>query len=228
MQVLYYFTNRHEGFSKGEYNSLNLADYVGDEKSLVDLNKKQLGKKLNIKNLCFMKQVHGDKVKIVTNSKTLHECDAIITKEKNLALCVLTADCIPVLLFDKKTKVISAIHAGRAGVFKEIVKKTVDKMSENFNSNPNNITAFVGNCIHQCCYEINGNVLKEAKEKYPLFVKNSRLDILSILLAQLKDLGVNVINKSSCTSCDEKSYSYRRDKVTGRNAGIIMLRDFHD
>ncbi len=214
MQLIYHFSTALEG---------NLAHYAGDDKA--DLNITYLKQKLNIKNLCLMNQVHGDNVKRVYKRGTAHECDAIITNEKNLALCVLTADCIPLLLYDKKTQAIASVHAGRAGVYKQIAKKTIQKMQREFSSNPKDIIAFIGNHIQQCCYEISGDVLNEAKQKFSLFVKNNHLDIHGILLNQLQDLGVKVIDKSHCTCCDERYFSYRRDKKAGRMGGFIMLRD---
>ncbi len=224
MNIIYHFTTSHGGFSKEPYKSLNLSDYVGDDEDLVLKNIEQVKSNIGIEKMCFMKQIHGDTVKIVNDDTKKYTCDAIITNQKNLALCVLVADCIPVLLYDEKNHIIAAIHVGRAGVFKEIVKKTIFKMNQCFNSNPQNITAFIGNCIHQCCYEIKGDILKDTEIKYPSFVKNSHLDIHGILNEQLKNLGVNIVDEGKCTSCNHEFFSYRRDKITGRNAGIIMLR----
>ncbi len=225
MSILYHFTNSFGGFSKGNYSSLNLADYVGDDKSLVEKNIEKIKSDLYIENLCFMNQIHGNKVQIVNSHEQKFTCDAIVTNQKNLALCVLVADCVPLLLYDEKNQVIAAVHAGRAGVFHEIATKTIECMKKNFNSHCKDITAFIGNCIHQCCYELSGKVLKQAQQKYPLFVKHSHLDIHAILRQQLSELNIKIIDESKCTSCNKEFFSYRRDGVTGRNAGIIMLKD---
>ncbi len=224
MQLFYHFTSVDGGFSKGDFKSLNLADYVGDDKELIELNIKQIKGKFNIQKLCLMEQVHGAKSVVVKDDTIKHKCDSLITAQKDLALGVLVADCIPLLLYDKKRHIISAIHAGRAGVFGEIAKKSLEKMSKEFGSLPKDTVAFVGSCIHQCCYEVDGDVLEESKRRYPKFVKNSHLDIYGILLSQLQTLGVKIIDKSVCTSCSLKHYSYRKNQTTGRNMGIIMLR----
>ncbi len=222
MQIFHHFTNSYSGFSKGAFKSLNLADYVGDDGTCVRQNIDFIKNKFDLKQICFMKQIHSDKINIVHDAKMLHECDAIITTKFDLALCVLSADCIPLLLADEKNGVIAAVHAGRNGVFKNIATKCISLMKKDFNANQ--ITAFVGNCIHQCCYEVDGEILQFAQKNYPNFVKNSHLDIHGILLSQLKAQNINIINESRCSCCHKEFFSYRRSNTTGRNAGLIMMR----
>lgn len=227
MQLFYQFTNIHGGVSKNPYKSLNLALHVNDNPLHVKLNRDFTCKDFAIKDMVFMNQVHKTDIKVVENSEEIPTCDGIITNKKNLALAVLVADCIPLLLYDSKTHAIGAIHAGRMGVFGEIAKKVIEKMSESFGTNPLHVKAFIGSCIHQCCYEISGQVLEEAKRLFPLHVKQNRLDIKGILVNQLKNLGLHVKDMSKCTCCDKEYFSYRKDGLTGRNAGIIMLRKTH-
>lgn len=226
MQLFYQFTNIHGGVSKGNYESLNLALHVKDNPLHVAKNRSLTCKEFNIKNISFMNQVHECDVKVINNADKIPTCDGIITNQKNLALAVLSADCIPLLLYDSKTKAIGAIHAGRAGVFGNIAQNAINKMATEFGTNALHVKAFIGPCIHQCCYELSTNVLQEAKEKFALHVKQNRLDIKSILITQLQNLGVHVKDNSKCTCCNKEYFSYRRDGLTGRIAGIIMQRSF--
>ncbi len=227
MQLICHFTDVSSGFSNAPYKGLNLALHVKDNSLHVKKNRNLLQKRLGAKKLIFMDQIHGNDVEIVDFNSEILTCDAIITKKKNLALCVMVADCIPLLLYDKKEKVIAAIHAGRAGVFSKIAQKCIEKMQENFNSKPNNMIAYIGPHIKKCCYEVSGEVLEDAKTKYPDFVFQNHLDISGILHHQLESLHVNIKDVSSCTSCDKRFYSYRRDGITGRQVGVIMLKDLH-
>ncbi len=224
MELFRTFTSRYDGFSKAPFESLNLGFHVGDEPKDVQKNRVFLQKNYNLNECVFMEQIHSDKVELVFDGTKTPRCDAIITNKPNLALCVMVADCIPLLLFDGRTKSIGAVHAGRAGVFSQIATKTVQKMSEVFGSCPSDIKAFLGSSIKQCCYEISGEVLNEAREKYPDFVQENRLDLQDILCNELESLGVFVKREDRCTCCENDLFSYRRSGRTGRNVGIIMLR----
>lgn len=227
MQLFFHFTDIDGGVSKTPFESLNLAYHVNDNPLSVKQNHDIISKKFGIKNIVIMNQVHKTDVKVVKDNKIVPTSDSIVTNVKNLALIVLVADCIPLLLYDRKNRSIAAVHAGRAGVFGEIAKKTVKTMKENFGSNSDKIVAYLGPCIHQCCYRVSSDVLEYSKKRYPKYVKNSYLDIKGILINQLKNLNIYVKDFSMCSCCNQKYFSYRRDGVTGRNAGIIMLKDIN-
>lgn len=227
MELFYQFTEIFGGVSKSPYESLNLALHVKDNPLHVKKNRTLACKDFGIKDIVFMNQVHKTDVLVVDDANKIPTCDGIITDKKNLALAVLVADCIPLLLYDTKNEVIGAIHAGRAGVFGEIAKNAIEKMREHFGTNPLHVKAFMGPGIKQCCYEISGEVLEYAKKHYPLHVKKNHLDIRGILLEQLSDLGLHVKDFDRCTCCDKRLFSYRRDGLTGRNMGVIMLKDLH-
>lgn len=223
MQLICDFTNIHGGVSKTPYKSLNLAYHVHDNPLDVDINRQILAKKYGIKDIISMNQVHGVSIEAVNKKSKIPTCDGLITNQRNLALIVLVADCIPLLLYDKQNQAIGAIHAGRAGAFGNIAQKACEAMNEHFNTK--NLKAFLGASIMQCCYEIDGEVLKYAKDNFPNYVKNNYLDIRGIVKYQLQNLGIEVISKEKCTSCDKNYFSYRRDGLVGRFAGIIALKD---
>jgi YfiH family protein len=221
MSIKYFFSDTNDG---------NLAYHVLDFKENVDKNRENLALKwgYNNQDLVYMNQTHGNNVVIVDENspKIIDDCDAIITNTKNLPLMVMVADCIPILLFDEKVGVIAAIHAGRNSTFLEIAKKTADIFIEKFSSKPENISAILGPSIQKCCYEVNeelANIVKNSFGKE--FVKQNHIDLQGINKKQLNIIGIKNIEISTiCTKCSDKPYfSYRKDKKTGRFAGIIEL-----
>jgi YfiH family protein len=177
-----------------------------------------------------MNQVHSANIIVVDENspKLVDNCDSIITRSKNLPLMVMVADCIPILMFDDKQGIIAAIHAGRNSTFLEISKKTAEIFIEKFSSNPEDINAVFGASIQKCCYEVSDELSKIVENSFGKeFVENNYIDLQGINKKQLNDLGIKNIEISNiCTKCGDKSYfSYRKDKKTGRFAGIIILKD---
>ena len=146
------------------------------------------------------------------------QCDAIFTKIPGVALCVMVADCSPVLIYDRSQNIVAAVHAGRAGVCGEIVSKTLRAM----NSRGEDVEIWVGARILGSCYEIGELDLGE----FSRFVRDGRFDMSAALRAELAKLGVRRAHfEQICTHCDPRFFSYRRDGVCGRFCGFIMLRD---
>ena len=154
--VKHCFFSRKGGFSKGVYKGLNCGRGSKDDKKNIFRNLKYVSKKMKInsKKLILMHQTHSNRViEIKKNSlKKKIFSDAIITKAKGLALGVVTADCVPILLFDKRTKTVGCIHAGWRGALKGIIKNTIKKISK-LNSK-SEIYASIGPCIGKKNYEI--------------------------------------------------------------------------
>ncbi len=219
--------------------SNNIAFHVGDDTNSVIVNHQTLASQMHYhyENLVHMKQIHSNKVVRVNTEydfTTPIECDAIITNEPNVPLMVMVADCTPILLYEKNTHAIAAIHAGRAGAFQNIIKNSITMMTEEFNSNSKNIVAVLGPSICQNCYEVNEKIYEEAKilgyGKAILQKEDSFfLHVNQILMQQLQECGVtknHIEVIQHCTSCEHHTFfSYRADgSATGRQAGIIMLR----
>ena len=222
-RVFYTFTDENDG---------NLAFHVEDNEINVIKNRKNLALKLgyNYEDLVYMNQIHSSNIIVVDENspKLVDNCDSIITRSKNLPLMVMVADCIPILMFDYKKGIIAAIHAGRNSTFLEISKKTAEVFIEKFSSNPEDINAVFGASIQKCCYEVSDELSKIVENSFGKeFVENNYIDLQGINKKQLNDLGIKNIEISNiCTKCGDKSYfSYRKDKKTGRFAGIIILKD---
>ena len=219
------FFSRKNGFSKGIYSSLNCGKGSKDSRDHINKNLEFVCKKLGIenKNLVLMTQTHSNKV-IIINENNLKlgrfEADAMITKVKGVALGVLTADCVPIILYDKKNKIIACIHAGWRGCINGIIENTVNKMKELCRDN--SILASVGPCIGNQSYEVNEDFcenFKSQNEENSLFFKdkgNDKLlfDIRGFVNKKLEFLGIkNIDNIDMDTFQDpENFYSYRRSK----------------
>ena len=222
-RVFYTFTDK---------NDSNLAFHVEDNEINVIKNRKNLALKLgyNYEDLVYMNQIHSANIIVVDENspKLVDNCDSIITRSKNLPLMVMVADCIPILMFDDKKGIIAAIHAGRNSTFLEISKKTAEVFIEKFSSNPEDINVVFGASIQKCCYEVSEDLSKIVENSFGKeFVENNYIDLQGINKKQLNDLGIKNIEISNiCTKCGDKPYfSYRKDKKTGRFAGIIILKD---
>ena len=220
-QIKYYFTTTDDG---------NLAYHVNDIKENVDKNRQAVALKMEYKNedLVYMNQVHGNNVQIVDKNspKLIENCDGIITNKKNLPLMVMVADCIPILFFDEIQGVIAAVHAGRNSTFLKIAQITANKMMKELGCNANNIKVIMGPSIHTCCYEVSDELLNIVKASFgEKFCKGNNIDLHGINVKLLEEVGIRHIRISEiCTKCsNEPFYSFRKDKYTGRFAGIITL-----
>lgn len=198
---------------------------LGVEKNLI-------AKLLSIKedNIVFPVQTHSDKVLIIENNYENIEADAIITQQKSILIGVKVADCVPILIYDKKNIIVGAVHAGWRGTAKKIVSKTIKTMIANFTSKPSNIFVALGPSIKGCCYNVGEDVFKELCEvtdnKFQYFKKiNDKyyIDLSIINIMQLLNEGIlfkNIWNSNDCTYCNpHRFFSYRYMKKYGGSQG---------
>ena len=236
-EIKHCFFSRKGGYSKGFYNSLNCGLGSRDKKKNILKNLRYVAKKMNIKiqNLVLMYQTHSNKVVVVkkNNFLTKVKSDAVITSNKNLALCVVTADCVPILVYESKKKLIGCIHAGWKGAYSGVIKNTINKIRK---INPKSkIYASIGPCIGKRSYEVDNNFfkkfLKKSKKNKKFFSnKNEKKKLFNLrkfVENQLLNLKVNVDHVNRDTFEDKRNFfSYRRstilkDKDYGRCISII-------
>ncbi|MBE0495990.1 MAG: peptidoglycan editing factor PgeF [Campylobacterales bacterium] len=225
--VLVHFTNRYGGVSVSPYATNNLALHVKDNPLHVKENRRLTCKALSLPHVASMEQVHGTQVRVVEGqcTQTYPACDGLITKEKDVALMVLVADCIPVVLYDPKTEVIGALHVGRAGAFGGIVPHAIGLLQSTFGVEPSSLHVSLGPSIGGCCYEIGGEALVTAQKEFSTYLDGRYLNLQALVQDQLARLGVvHVESDAPCTCCDGRYFSYRREGQTGRQAGIILQR----
>lgn len=217
-----FFTNRHGGFSHGDYASWNLASHVGDSESSVLLNQNKLRNRVG--EIVVMSQIHGDEVLLVDEVPLqIPTADALITSNPNLALIVMVADCIPLLLRSESS--VAAVHVGRAGLMNSIALKTVSVMRA---KGAAKIVGSIGPSICGQCYEVPQSLHDEVVALHPAASSETKigtpaLDLSKALVEALNRIDVAVELEQSCTYEDESYFSYRRNRVTGRQVGVIKL-----
>lgn len=217
-----FFTNRHGGFSRGDYASWNLAGHVGDDPGDVRRNREKLRERVG--NFAVMSQVHGDTVEVVDRIPAeVPVADALITGNPDLALVVMVADCIPLLL--RSESLVAAVHVGRAGLLNSIALRTVAKMRE---LGALQISGSIGPAICGSCYEVPQQLHDLVSTAHPLASSKTRigtpaLDLPKALISALAVVDVMVGISAGCTLEDHNLFSYRRNQVTGRQAGVIKL-----
>jgi YfiH family protein len=216
------FTARHGGTSTGKYSSLNLGDHVGDELADVANNRNILRKLLSRVEPVFMNQVHGNEViEIVDNSQSKVTADALITRQTGLPIAVLSADCLPILI--KGASIVGVIHAGRKGILNGIISNTISKMRT---LGGEDLEATIGPAICGDCYEVDIQMYLDAIEIDPNLAtkpETHSLDLKKAAAGQLDSQSVSVNDLGICTAHNFNYFSFRRDGISGRNAGVIVL-----
>ena len=234
------FFNKKNGFSRGIYKSLNCGIGSQDNKKNVKKNLNYVKRKIcsERNNIVILYQVHSSKfhvIKKVPKKKIIG--DALITKEKNLPIGILTADCAPILLLDEKKKIIAAIHSGWKGAFKNIIIKVIRKFLK-LGSKKKDIIAVIGPTIGQKSYEV-GNEFKDKfirkNRKNQIFFKKKQnkiyFDLSKFIHDQLISFGIFKIDVINKDTFDKKNnfFSARRslkrnETDYGRNISVIMLK----
>ena len=241
-EIKHGFFNQKGGKSLGIYKGLNCGVGSHDTKKNVINNLKIVCKKIksSSKRLVLLNQIHSNKFYFIEKNYKFKnkkfKGDALITDAKNFALGVLTADCIPILLYDKNQKIITAIHAGWKGAYIGIIRKVIKFLIKN-GSNAKDLIAVIGPSISQKNYEIQKDFkdkfLKKDKRNKIFFklIKNKTYFSLNkCIYSELKKLGVNNLEIINKDTFDPKNnfFSARRsihnkENDYGRNISIIMI-----
>jgi len=214
------FTKRTGGVSHGAFASLNLGTHVGD--SLVDVMENRRILSDIVGPTQYMNQVHGDRNEVIEEvTDEIPTADALVTGIPGIALAVMVADCIPLLL--KSVESVAAVHVGRRGLTNDITRKTLSLMRD---MGASQITAIIGPAICGNCYEVSEEIYNEVTAIHPFAESRTpqgtlSLDLPAALRSVLSDEGVAIVNKFECTAESPELFSYRRDGVTGRLAGVI-------
>jgi len=236
------FFSRKNGFSKGHYLSLNCGLGSGDKKENVLKNLNLVSKKIGCKDevLITLNQIHSNKVIYFENESSIKNKlsgDAIVTKIKNVAIGILTADCAPILLYDPAKKIIGCIHSGWKGALNGVIRNAIKKFYE-LNSNKDDLIAVIGPCIKKENYEVkpdfyqkfifqnrsNGEFFTKIEENKYIF------DLRAFINKEISDLNVRNIENIELDTFSEKEtfYSYRRsclkkEKDYGRCISVILM-----
>ncbi len=235
------FFNKTGGKSKRIYKSLNCGPGSKDNPSNVKKNLKIVLKKIskNAKKIFLLHQIHSNKFIYIDKKsifKSKPKADAVITSLKNIPIGVLTADCVPILICDKKKNFIAAIHAGWKGAYKDIISKVVNFMIKK-GSDPKNITAAIGPAISVKNYEVKENFkkkfIKKDKKNIKFFkIKYKRLYfnlpnyvkscLLKNKIKNIETIDIDTFDINNNFFSARRALKLNHDDY-GRNISIIML-----
>ena len=229
-------TTNAVGASAGAFASNNLATHVGDAPAAVAANRHALATGTRLTRVQWLTQVHGIEV-IEAGFATLAgapEADAMWTREPGVALAILTADCLPVLLVDRLTRVVGAAHAGWRGLDAGVLGALVRAMP----SASEALCAWIGPAIGARCYEVGPEVwgrfesIEDALRPGRGDASKRLLDLAAVAEYQLTALGVRSVTCSNlCTYHDGRFYSHRahqhdvraQGETTGRFATLVAI-----
>lgn len=244
------FSTRFGGVSEGEFFSMNLSYTRGDRKENVDENYKRICTALDmdVEKLVLSDQVHDTVVYHATEkdaqgnelaSKKLEAIDGLVTNTEGIVLCTSYADCVPLFFVDVKRKAIGLSHSGWRGTVGKIGKKTVEKMQEEFGTEPRDIIAVIGPSICQDCYEVSSDVaeefmkiLDESQSKTVLEKKKDDKYQLNLWEANryiLMEAGIpeqNITVSNVCTCCNSDIlFSHRKTNGhRGNLCGFLKIK----
>ncbi|MCL9775226.1 peptidoglycan editing factor PgeF [Vibrio methylphosphonaticus] len=222
-------STREEGGSKAPFDGLNIGTHVGDSASDVMMNRQKLMKKASMPSSpIWLNQTHSTTVAIITSpTNDVIDADATYTRQPNIVLSAMTADCLPILLASKDGDEIAAVHAGWRGLADGIVENALDCFS-------GEVQAWIGPAIGRDAFEVGEDVraafcgLDTVFE--PAFQPGKEpgkwlADLSLIVQLKLGQKGVTDITQSGlCTYSDPKRFfSYRRDGQTGRMASFVWI-----
>lgn len=221
------------GCSPRSFRSLNVGLGVGDHPAKVEKNRDTISKCFDGRDLVFVRQVHGNGVRIfaqpegTTNGAAPFEGDAAVTDLRNRMLVIQVADCQAILLYDPVRHVIGNVHSGWRGSTLNIVGETIGMMVSHFSSAPEDILAGVSPSLGPCCAEF-VNYRDEIPSRFWKYRDNGDLfDFWAISHDQLCGAGVreeNIHISRICTKCNtDRFFSYRGEGQTGRFAVLIGL-----
>jgi polyphenol oxidase len=231
---------RHGGVSPTPWDTLNLATTVGDKKDNVveNINRVVDTFKIDRENIYDVWQVHSDRVVCINSprepTEPYQKADAIITDRNGITLLMRFADCVPILLYDPKKKVIGIVHSGWKGTIRKIIINSIFTMRDLYGSSPNDIIAGIGPSIAAHHYEVGPDVIDAVRDSLGhdaselLISKNNStyFDLWRANQILLESTGVRRIEVSGiCTACTTKDwYSHRAEKgISGRFGVYICL-----
>lgn len=225
------FTNRR----------LNLG-FINHTESQIKTNRQIILSELHLglDQLVCAEQTHGSNAYVVEQKDAgrgatrykdaVSDTDALITKEKNIALSVFVADCLPVFIIDKKEDIIALAHCGWKSTSKSLLKKTISTMQQKFGSKPQNSLVFFGPVIRKCCFQVGEEFSGYFREGICRREGKVFLDLIQVNCLQAKEAGIiedNIFDSEICTYCqNDKFFSFRKEEsASGRQMALITRKE---
>jgi len=227
--VRWLFTDREGGVSSGAYASLNVAPHVGDDPAAVVVNRERVARAAGVvpDRLVMMRAEHGARVAVaVGGAGEPPPADGLVTAEPGLAVAALAADCLPVVLYDADSGIVGAVHSGWIGLRDGAIGATVAAMRD---LGAGELSAVVGPAICVRCYPVPAQRVEQVAAVVPEAAGRAAdgspaVDLAGGALATLAALGVRATALPICTAESTRHYSYRRDRTTGRHAGVVVVQ----
>jgi YfiH family protein len=239
------FSTRLGGVSPMPTRALNLAGFNEDEAENIYENRRRFLKLFDGDwTLTGCWQTHSADLRVVRSEQEAQPkpgvlgdeqyCDALVSRTPKILLMVKTADCVPILLGDPKTRAFAAVHAGWRGTSSSIVRRAIEQLENEYASRPKDVRAAIGPAANACCYEVGDEVLKLFKERFPqsdhLFTPtrdgHARIDLHAANRDQLLSAGVSFdrIHIAPLCTMDRTDlfFSYRREKKLHGRVGRLM------
>jgi hypothetical protein len=248
MDLLAVVTTRAGGVSTGPYESLNLADHVGDDPSAVAENRRRLCETLGVDRLTVADQQHGATVAVIDERlagrghdgeadarAALPATDAMVTDRRGVALAVVVGDCAPVVLYDPVHRAVGVAHCGRPGIVAGVLPRTIEVMAARYATAAAEIVVGIGPCIAASSYEVGaaqiaaveaalpgGDVLVATREGH------ATLDLVAALRLQLAAAGVSAagvcVTGIDTRTTTDRYFSDRAERPCGRFMAVVALR----
>ena len=230
--VKHCITLRHGGYSKGNYSSLNFRTLGQDKLENVLKNLDKVRNSVGFSKVHKATQAHTDKVIIINDENeeqyefsklNKQECDGYIVDKPGIATLITTADCNPIIILDKKNRVIANVHAGWKGVINRIYINAVRLMQEKYRTNIEDLVICIGPSIRKCCFTSQEETFKEKftsvfdySKDYLEYDEDGitfHIDLIEILKHEFESIGVRdeqIHVAPICTrSSVEDFFSYR-------------------
>jgi purine-nucleoside/S-methyl-5'-thioadenosine phosphorylase / adenosine deaminase len=235
-----YFGNAHSGITSSEHHDLQ-APWIAMSISSYTHIKTHY----QLDHLVFLRQTHScdgelllHKDQCIKSVPFTQEGDFLITPVARIGLGVLTADCIPLIMYVPSIPVISIVHAGWRGVFGGIVPKVLQALMIQWNITADAIQAFVGPCAKSCCYYVKPEFLAQIAPAYIATIdqlvthdiRGMKFNLVRYVQLQLEAHGVvpqNIeLTYTACTICNPEFYSYRRQSLSaGRQMTVAFITE---
>jgi|UniRef100_A0A7C5ERQ5 YfiH family protein len=232
-QVIHAIFTRQGGVSQGPYQSLNVSRAVGDHSARVQENLRLIQQALGLRRLVSAAQVHGNQGVIIPADNPiapgeLPEADILITAQPGVGLLIKQADCQAVLFYDPEHQVVANAHVGWRGQIQRVLAETVICLGARFKTRPEVLRAAIGPGLGPCCAEFRYFHRDFPREFWRYQKQPGYFDLWQLSFDQLVQAGLkpqHIEVAGICTRCrSEEFFSYRRDKITGRQAAVIGLR----
>jgi len=233
-EVVHGIFTRQGGVSQGPYASLNLSFTVNDEAARVRENRRRVQAALPVSHLVSAIQVHGRRVAMVTAGNPapeteVPEVDLLITRQKGLGLLIKQADCQAVMLYDPENRVAANVHCGWRGQVQNLLGEAVAHLQDLCGSRPEALRAGIGPGLGPCCAEFRNFRREFPPELWAYQVKPAYFDLWSLSRDQLLTAGLaasHIEMAGLCTRCRaQEFFSFRRDRLTGRQGAVIALKE---